>query len=170
MSVRGRHVETSKEQVAIVVYNGHVAVEEVNEVVHKEAGKLDGDQIWAQIAWALLVVNFILWLCVQVILKKIRLSAVFFLFPGVFLMLSNGNRWHEQLSAYSKHCSAQTLWCLQTSSFRTVGDPTGRSKLWNWCRQWPWWVGTWICSRSTLRGIWRPGVCGDLGVRSRRGS
>ena len=68
MSVRGRHVETSKEQVAIVVYNGHVAVEEVNEVVHKEAGKLDGDQIWAQIAWALLVVNFILWLCVQVIL------------------------------------------------------------------------------------------------------
>ena len=58
MSVRGRHVETSKEQVAIVVYNGHVAVEEVNEVVHKEAGKLDGDQIWAQIAWALLVVNF----------------------------------------------------------------------------------------------------------------
>ena len=107
MSVRGRHVETSKEQVAIVVYNGHVAVEEVHEVVHKEAGKLDGDQIWAQIAWALLVVNFILWLCVQVILRKIRLSAVFFLFPGVFLMLSNGNRWHEQLSAYSKHCAAK---------------------------------------------------------------
>ena len=68
MSLRGRHVEMPKEQVAIVVYNGHVAVEEVNEVVHKEAGKLDGDQIRAQIAWALLVVNFILWLCVQVIL------------------------------------------------------------------------------------------------------
>ena len=107
MSVRGRHVETSKEQVAIVVYNGHVAVEEVNEVVHKEAGKLDGDQIWAQLAWALFLVNFILWLCVQVILRKIRLSAVFFLFPGVFLMLSNGNRWHEQLSAY---CVGGKVW------------------------------------------------------------
>ena len=43
-------------------------MEQVHEVVHKEAVKLDGDQIWAQLAWALFLVNFILWLCVQVIL------------------------------------------------------------------------------------------------------
>ena len=82
-------------------------MEQVHEVVHKEAVKLDGDQIWAQLAWALFLVNFILWLCVQVILRKIRLSAVFFLFPGVFLMLSNGNRWYEQLSAY---CVGGKVW------------------------------------------------------------
>ena len=40
-------------------------------------GKLDSDQIWAQIAVALLVVNFILWLCVHVILGNMVQCSIF---------------------------------------------------------------------------------------------
>ena len=58
-------------------------MEEVHEGVHKGAVKWDGDQIWAPISCALLVVKFILWLCLQVILGKIGLNAVFFLLPGL---------------------------------------------------------------------------------------
>ena len=50
------------------------------EEVHKGAVKWDADQIWAPIAWALLVVKFLLWLCVPVILGEIGFNAVFFLY------------------------------------------------------------------------------------------
>ena len=54
------------------------------EEVHKGVVKWDADQIWAPIAWALLVVKFLLWLCVPVILGEIGFNAVFFLLPESF--------------------------------------------------------------------------------------
>jgi len=62
----------------------------------------ESDEEWKPIDWAILVVKFMVWLCLQVVFVKIEFGAVFFLFTGVFLMLTNmSKRRHDQMSAYS---------------------------------------------------------------------
>eukprot|EP00092_Neocalanus_flemingeri_P038308 GFUD01041703.1.p1 GENE.GFUD01041703.1~~GFUD01041703.1.p1 ORF type:complete len:168 (+),score=40.38 GFUD01041703.1:82-585(+) len=57
---------------------------------------------WTAIDWGILAVKFLVWICLQVVFVKIEFGAIFFLFTGVFLMLTNmGRKKPGEMSAYS---------------------------------------------------------------------
>eukprot|EP00090_Calanus_glacialis_P034981 TRINITY_DN5958_c0_g1_i1.p1 TRINITY_DN5958_c0_g1~~TRINITY_DN5958_c0_g1_i1.p1 ORF type:complete len:165 (-),score=39.41 TRINITY_DN5958_c0_g1_i1:66-560(-) len=57
---------------------------------------------WTRIDWGILAVKILVWVCLQVVFVKIEFGAVFFLFTGIFLMLTNmGKKKAGEMSAYS---------------------------------------------------------------------
>jgi len=57
---------------------------------------------WTSLDWGILTVKVLVWVCLQVVFVKIEFGAVFFLFTGIFLMLTNmGKRKAGEMSAYS---------------------------------------------------------------------
>merc|ERR1719153_897625 len=78
------------------------ATEDSSEHNNDTLEEADDSVEWTTIDWAIIGVKCLVWLCLQVVFVKIEFGAVFFLFTGIFLMLTNmGKRKAGEMSAYS---------------------------------------------------------------------
>jgi len=86
----------------LITRNDNVELKEANEDNNNDTFEEVENEEWTSIDWAIIAVKCLVWVCLQVVFIKIEFGAVFFLFTGIFLMLTNmGKRKAGEMSAYS---------------------------------------------------------------------